>query len=328
MGKRRRAKRSCETSDAPASVERPLPVPPPEIDESNKSPEQAQEEREQTERDDAIYCKHRDDMNKLAQEAATEFDKALLTLAGVAFAFSIGFVKDVIRPTGAALQWPILLYASWCLFFVPIALITFNLQVSYSAAKKFGEILDRRWRTYKPTNEKFWDEVDAEMNGLTRNKAIECFNWISLFSFLLGIASLIGFVVTNTVGEQNERKIQQSATASAATAPAVGDTGDPTGVAPASRDPGQAGHTKHRDAAHATRTDANTETRSSPSTTSTTQERDVNLMAKKIRQPDGGDQQRTYVPHTPRVTPQTTPQQRPQTTPSQPQTQPQQQPRK
>ena len=193
MGQARNKKRSDgdeAASESAASVPAPLPpLEPPAVVIADSG--------EQRHRDDKIYEDYRKDLLKLEHDTAQNYDKWILSLAGIALGFSLSVVKDFIQPANkAALHQISYLYTAWVLFGAPLALIMFNLQVSYSASKKYRRILDTQYEKYDDTPD-FWKVVRQKVRRVWRNKLIEFFNWLSLFSFLCGIGFLVAFVWLN-----------------------------------------------------------------------------------------------------------------------------------
>src|SRR5207237_79314 len=129
------------TDNGNATVAAPLPAHPT----SSQSPlaDSATETRQQQrEADDKVYDSYRDSLIKLEQDQGKEYDKWILTLAGILLGFSLTLVKDFIKPNGAPMQQAWCLYATWGALALPLALGLLNLQLSYTATKKYKSIVD------------------------------------------------------------------------------------------------------------------------------------------------------------------------------------------
>jgi hypothetical protein len=179
-------------SSAKLAASVPTPLPPADLPQAATA-----DSLRRRHQDDKIYEETRKELLKLEHDTAQYYDRWILSLAGIALGFSLSVVKDFIKPaSNAALHEIDYLYAAWVLFGAPLALIMFNLQVSYSASKKYRSILDSQYEMYDDTPE-FWNNVRQQMRRVWRIKLIEFFNWVSLLSFLCGIGCLVAFVWIN-----------------------------------------------------------------------------------------------------------------------------------
>lgn len=165
---------------------------------------EAEAKQKQREIDDKIYDAYRESLVKVEQETAKEYDKWILTLAGVLLGFSLTLVKDFIRPNGATMQQPWCLYTAWGALALPLALGLLNLQLSYSATKKYRSIVDTQYEKYDQLTD-FWGETRKMMMCVWRNRFVETFNWVSLISFFVGIGFLVAFVYHNVEGDKHEQ---------------------------------------------------------------------------------------------------------------------------
>jgi len=276
------------------------------------------------ERDDKLIDNYRASLISHEQDTGKEFDKAILTVAAIAFGFSVSLVKDYIKPQGIDPRATSLLYASWALFGIPIALILINLQLTYSAAVKYRKITDvasSEYGAFKDSAE-FWKNLKERIECVRRTEWVEISNWVSLCAVVAGIIAFAMFAVANTKGSYGRKTTEFSETTIGATAE-DSNTANPT----------KTGRTTTRvthGGATATATTTETATKDglghelpvdAPHSdhnqkSAATSEEDV-MTKPQTREvkPGGGDSQRTATPSTPRV-PLTQPSQKPQSPPS------------
>lgn len=137
------------------------------------------------------YLSHRERLLAGVQYHARSYDKWLLTLSGGALALSMTFCKDVVVGTPQDPGW---LLASWILFAASIAMILACIILSQYAHDNDVEILDRLYGRNKPG----WQaEVHKRQTLQCKRKAIDCLNWASLVSFLVGLVFIAIFVAVN-----------------------------------------------------------------------------------------------------------------------------------
>lgn len=132
-----------------------------------------------------VYLEERAKLVQFQGEETHKFDKAILTLAGGAFGFSLAFIKEIVpsvRP--GTYGW---LLASWSCFGLSLLSTMVSFLVSQSACRKQIEIIE----------EEFFRDKKKET---LKNKAADWtfgLNIASIAAFILGVILLVIFVAVN-----------------------------------------------------------------------------------------------------------------------------------
>lgn len=141
--------------------------------------------------DDEKYRVYLEERAKLVQFQAEEthkFDKAILTLAGGAFGFSLAFIKEIVPSVKpGTYAW---LLACWCCFGLSLLATMVSFLVSQSACKKQIKIME----------EDFFSKNGKKDKELPRNKLAAwtlSLNIGSIAAFVLGVGLLVVFVAVN-----------------------------------------------------------------------------------------------------------------------------------
>ena len=143
---------------------------------------------ETPEKGDKVYDVYLGERTKLIQSLAEEthkFDRAILTLSGGAFGFSLAFIKDIV-PVIKYGTFPWLL-ASWGGFGLSLLSTMISFLVSQAACRKQIEILEP-WYS-GPENQKIPKNMAADWTS--------ALNIASIVAFALGVIFLVVFVAIN-----------------------------------------------------------------------------------------------------------------------------------
>lgn len=132
-----------------------------------------------------VYLEERAKLVQFQAEETHKYDKAILTLAGGAFGFSLAFIKEIVpsvRP--GTYVW---LLASWGCFGLSLLSTMVSFLVSQSACRKQIEIVEKE----------FFDDNKQET---PKNRAAGWtfgLNIASVAAFVLGVVLLVVFVAVN-----------------------------------------------------------------------------------------------------------------------------------
>lgn len=118
---------------------------------------------------------------------STTYDTSILTLSSAFLGLSVAFIKDVISPLSTASYLPVL-YCSWVSFCIAIIVTVCSFMIGQRGYKK---LLDGAERYYLK------QEEDAFKISITVSKQIENANFLYGVFFVLGIATMLFFVITN-----------------------------------------------------------------------------------------------------------------------------------
>jgi hypothetical protein len=144
--------------------------------------------------DDKTYDVYLGEREKLISSLAEEthkFDKAILTLSGGAFGFSLAFIKDIV-PTikGGTFFW---LLASWAGFGLSLLSTMISFLASQGACRKQIEILEQDFfGEEKQEKQKKQEKLTNRAAGWTLG-----LNITSIAAFILGVILLVVFVAIN-----------------------------------------------------------------------------------------------------------------------------------
>jgi hypothetical protein len=139
----------------------------------------------------------------------TEFEKNFLFISGGILAFSITFIKDIIKVSEANLIF--FLFLSWALIIASIGIMMHTFLKSASASDQLWKIVDNFINEndlYDDSKELSTDQckkIKAEINDLLhpcKSNLKNLRNWAVNF-FLAGIVFFSAFVSYNLVKEQN-----------------------------------------------------------------------------------------------------------------------------
>lgn len=136
------------------------------------------------------YETYKDERKSLVDalfDQARSFDKYVLTLAAGTFGLSLVFIKQI-APAPTAESWSFLIGA-WCAFAISILLTLLSFLFSQQACLRQITILEETFFEDKPRDN------DEAINIFTR--VTQIFNWLSMLSFIVGVAFLIIFCVIN-----------------------------------------------------------------------------------------------------------------------------------
>jgi hypothetical protein len=155
----------------------------------------ATEERQRTE-----CTKERDSAYENINRDQAEYDKQLLTLSAGFLVLSLAFIKDVVPLNHAAHLWA--LYLAFVLIGICVCLVLVSFQYSIHVHIKIGSYWQHR--NYVPTGGKQTGRKRFQV-GLRRlllrikrdGKRIRCLNWWSGGLFIVGVALLVWFVISN-----------------------------------------------------------------------------------------------------------------------------------
>ena len=135
-----------------------------------------------------VYIDERAKLIQYQAEDTHKFDKAILTLAGGAFGFSLAFIKDIVPCIRAGTY--ALLLASWACFSLSLLSTMLSFLVGQSACKKQIKIMEME----------YFDKGSAKEQVPQKNiQASWTFglNIGSIVAFILGVALLVVFVAVN-----------------------------------------------------------------------------------------------------------------------------------
>ena len=132
---------------------------------------------------------------------STVYDTSILTLSSAFLGLSIAFIKDVVAPLSTASNLPVL-YCSWVSFCIAIIVTICSFMIGQRGYKK---LLDGAERYYLK------QEEDAFKISVIVSKQIEIANCLYGVFFVLGIATMLFFVITNfmrisNMPDQNTQK--------------------------------------------------------------------------------------------------------------------------
>ena len=157
----------------------------------------------------AATTAYRDTLSRLAEQAQSEYDKAVMTLSGGALGISFGYLKDIAGPPPHAHTW--LLVFAWLSWTVSVFSCLFSQASSASAMRLAIAQLDL-------------NSPEAEPTGGTFNRITQWLNRLAGGLFVVGTLFMIVFAVLN----QNE----QQSNPSHPTAVTQPTAASPTGAAP------------------------------------------------------------------------------------------------
>jgi hypothetical protein len=141
------------------------------------------------------------------------FEKNFLLISGGLLAFSITFIKEVVRIDHSILLG--FLFTSWALIILSIGIMMFTYLVSYNASNRISERAD----AFLMEENLFDDEKDLTevqsrqiKNDLIKilysnKKILKCLRTLAVIFFLIGLCSLSIFVSFNIVKENNAPRI-------------------------------------------------------------------------------------------------------------------------
>ena len=133
--------------------------------------------------DHDAYLKERDLLIDAEREAIRSFDKTMIMLAAGALALSFGFVREM--KVSPASDWH--LYSAWVALLVSLLVVLVSFLLSQHAMRRQIAII-----------EGCLDSSGSSDPGLTRwAKVIVVLNWMSLISFLFGVAFFAIFAAHN-----------------------------------------------------------------------------------------------------------------------------------
>lgn len=142
------------------------------------------------------YKGEADRLEKARADAATEFDKWLLTVTGGAFGITMTFAKDIASAHSTAVR--IWLALAWFCFLMTILFIMINKHLSYRGMLVSLEILRDTLKEYMKNGCTNWaqylSEARAKQSKAANIEWIECLNKMSLGTFALGILFVIASV--------------------------------------------------------------------------------------------------------------------------------------
>lgn len=118
---------------------------------------------------------------------STTYDTSILTLSSAFLGLSVAYVKDVVSPLSTASNLSVL-YCSWISFCIAIIVTICSFMIGQRGYKK---LLDGAERYYLK------QEKDAFKISVTVSKQIEIANYLYRAFFVLGIATMLFFVITN-----------------------------------------------------------------------------------------------------------------------------------
>jgi hypothetical protein len=128
---------------------------------------------------------YRKELIELLHKSQDAFEKQLSYIGAGALALSIGFIKDVVKDIKIAdARW--MLALGWVLLGCTLLV---NLISHIVAADKHNKTIGE---TYYPES---WDRTRVQK----RYKSTHALNWISVATLILGIFSIIVFVILNTL---------------------------------------------------------------------------------------------------------------------------------
>ena len=159
----------------------------------------------------AAADEYRANLQRLAEEAQSDYDKAVMTLSGGALGISFGYLKDIAGPPPHEHVW--LLVISWVCWTGSVTACLYSLATSASALRKAIEQHDL-------------GSIDTERPGGLFDRLTTWLNSAGGILFTVGTIFMIAFAVLN----QNEqpKTITQSPPAASPAA-----TATPTGSSPA-----------------------------------------------------------------------------------------------
>ena len=140
--------------------------------------------------DNKTYFDERKLLVEAEKETAKTFDTSMITLASGALGLSLLFVREIT----VELNGKSFLLASWVAFSVALVSTMCSFLTSQNATRRQREILDALC-------------LKTPLSEGNRFASItNCLNWVSIFSFLIGIVFLCTFIylnLANTKGAQN-----------------------------------------------------------------------------------------------------------------------------
>ncbi len=131
--------------------------------------------------DDALY-QYRQHLVTAEQKAQDDYDKAVLSLSGGAFAVSLVFIEKVIGPGKIVHEWVLL--AAWVCWCLSIAAVLWSFYVSRNALRKAIDQFDS-------------NQPLPRQPGGVMARATEILNFLSGSSFVLGLLLIATFSIFN-----------------------------------------------------------------------------------------------------------------------------------
>lgn len=157
--------------------------------------------------------KYKDNLYTSLSRDLSEFEKNFLLISGGILAFSITFIKEIVKIDSASCL--ILLYVSWGFIILSIGLMMFAFLKSSIASDELWSIVDgfiivnKLYKDDDVLNDDQVDKIKNEVNVVfyRNKKKLKIFRFISVASFIVGITFLAIYVSVNLSNEnQNKSK--------------------------------------------------------------------------------------------------------------------------
>lgn len=189
---------------------------------------------DECDRDFDRYERERPDVVKSELESEKNYDTLLVTLSTVALGTSLTVLKDVVGNDKAGQFWA--LGAAWVAFVVSLAAALYHRKLTYETHKKWREILDEEFTSWKSGA---WTRAMEAYHRIPGIKAVDHMKNVAYWALIVGVVFLSVFLVLNLIEKgQVNAKPQPAAASPAVTGsapthanPATGRA-HPTGTAP------------------------------------------------------------------------------------------------
>lgn len=155
------------------------------------------------------FKKYKDSLYGALSRDLTEFEKNFLLVSGGVFAFSITFIKDIIKVETT--QYLSLLFLGWAFIIISLALMMITFLKSASACDKLWLRVD----CFMNDNQLFKDDTDVETEKIVEikrdlseillksKKSLKKTRNTAVASFIIGLIFFAFFIAVNLVNEKN-----------------------------------------------------------------------------------------------------------------------------
>ena len=142
----------------------------------------------------------KDAAHETGNKDQAEYDKQLLTLSSAFLAVSLAFIKDVVPVKQAIHLWS--LYAAFILVALCIFLVLFSLQFSIEGNEIVKRYWDLKLSFLEDSDGSDEAKQDEALTGVRQRiikhaHCVKVINRLSGVLFVLGIISIVGFVISN-----------------------------------------------------------------------------------------------------------------------------------
>lgn len=161
--------------------------------------------------------KYKDSLYTSLCRDITEFEKNFLYISGGILAFSITFIKDIIKLSEAI--WFPLLFLSWLLIIISIAIMMYSFLRSAKASDELWKIVNDyqiEHSLYKDSDDLTQDQISGIKQKIDTaffpiKESLKGQRWSAVCCFILGLLAFSTFVGANLITERNKHEAEKPA---------------------------------------------------------------------------------------------------------------------